>query len=148
MNAHIVGPGCSAAQAEVQVWSLAALPDGSGFISGSADKYIRVWSWARVDTEDDNDADGGQGAAGRRLTISQDTAISTGQDVLCVRVSPDGNLVAASLVSNVIKVCYYEVPAVACPHNMFAAYEHSFGLSSFPALWHVLAGTLAMLLLV
>lgn len=44
------------------VWSLAALPDGSGFVSGSADKAVKVWSWAVV-------AQKGDEAAGRRLKV-------------------------------------------------------------------------------
>ena len=27
------------------VWSLAALPDGSGFVSGSADHDVKFWEW-------------------------------------------------------------------------------------------------------
>lgn len=27
------------------VWSLALLPDKSGFVSGSADKTIKFWTW-------------------------------------------------------------------------------------------------------
>ena len=80
----------------MQIWSLDALPDGSGFVSASADKYIRLWRWTKV---------AGADGAAARLSIEQDKAINTGQDVLCVRVSPDGNLIAASLISNVIKVC-------------------------------------------
>jgi U3 small nucleolar RNA-associated protein 12 len=78
----------------MQVWSLDALPDGSGFVSASADKYIKLWKWTRVEDS----------GAAARLSAEQDKVINTGQDVLCVKVSPDGNLMAASLISNVIKV--------------------------------------------
>ena len=36
-------PSCSAHTGPV--WSLAALPDGSGFVSGSADHDIKFWEW-------------------------------------------------------------------------------------------------------
>jgi WD40 repeat protein len=78
----------------VQVWSLHALPDDSGFVSASADKYVKVWQWARVDAE----------GAVPRIGVELQKSVNTGQVVLCVRVSPDGNLVAVSLISNVIKV--------------------------------------------
>jgi WD40 repeat protein len=46
----------SEAAHEGAVWSLAALPDKSGFISGSADKTVKFWEvreglsdWWRVD---------------------------------------------------------------------------------------------------
>lgn len=81
-----------------QVWSLAALPGGKGFISGSADQSLKIWHWESA---------AGEGPA-QRLGITEAAAINTGQDVLCVRVSPDGKLVAASLISNVIKVFYLD----------------------------------------
>jgi U3 small nucleolar RNA-associated protein 12 len=80
----------------VQVWSLAELPGGKGFISASADHYLKFWEWGATQGDD--------GTGATRVTVSQTKAINTGQDVLCVRVSPDGKLVAASLISNVIKV--------------------------------------------
>jgi U3 small nucleolar RNA-associated protein 12 len=78
----------------LQVWSLHALPDGSGFVSASADKYVKVWEWTRVDAEGE----------APRIGVELQKSINTGQVVLCARVSPDGNLVAVSLISNVIKV--------------------------------------------
>ena len=30
------------------IWSLAALPDGSGFVSGSADHDVKFWEWEIV----------------------------------------------------------------------------------------------------
>lgn len=39
------------------VWSLALLPDRSGFVSGSADKTVKFWTWASV-------AAGGEGSEG------------------------------------------------------------------------------------
>lgn len=77
----------------LQVWSLDGLPDRTGFVSCSADGYVKVWKWAA----------GEDHAA--RLTLEEALSINTGQDVLCVRLSPDSKLLAASLISNVIKVC-------------------------------------------
>ena len=30
------------------IWSLALLPDGSGFVSGSADHDVKFWEWEIV----------------------------------------------------------------------------------------------------
>ena len=73
------------------------MPGGSGFVSASADKTLKMWAWGKV-------ANGEECVP--RLTITADKSVSTGQDVLAVRVSPDGHLIAASLISNVIKVQY------------------------------------------
>ena len=34
------------------VWSLAQLPDKTGFVSGSADKTVKFWQWSVVVTSD------------------------------------------------------------------------------------------------
>lgn len=77
----------------LQVWCLDPLPDRTGFVSCSADKHVKVWKW---DTADESSSE---------LSITEDVSINTGQDVLCVKISPDSKLIACSLVSNVIKVC-------------------------------------------
>ncbi len=38
------------------VWSLAALPDGSGFVSGSADHDVKFWEWEIVTETAQGDA--------------------------------------------------------------------------------------------
>ena len=48
------------------VWSLAALPDGSGFVSGSADHDVKFWEWEIV-TET---TEGGSGCVGCTLDTS------------------------------------------------------------------------------
>lgn len=112
------------------VWSLALLPDKSGFISGSADKTIRFWTWAVTEapqaaTEDNAAADGskkkkrkqanevesaavGTGGVVRQLGFKETRELEMSDDVLCVRVSPDGRLLAASLLDATIKVYYVD----------------------------------------
>jgi U3 small nucleolar RNA-associated protein 12 len=141
------------------VWSLALLPDKSGFVSGSADKSIRFWTWTVVeqqeaqagaggsgnyqdnddnddqdkggrsakrakrnssktgraqqdDDDDDNAGDGGQVGVMptvlRHLGFEETRRLDMADDVLCVRVSPDGRLLAASLLDATIKVYYID----------------------------------------
>lgn len=52
---------------------------------------MKLWKWAA----------GEEGSV--KLTATEELSINTGQDVLCVRLSPDSKLLAASLISNVIK---------------------------------------------
>ncbi|KAF8065837.1 wdr3 [Scenedesmus sp. PABB004] len=112
------------------VWSLALLPDKSGFVSGSADKTIKFWTWAVAGGDDDDEqaaaaaaakkkkkkkgGDGGEGGGeggaaapgARQLRFSETRSLEMADDVLCVRVSPDGRLLAAALLDATIKVYY------------------------------------------
>jgi U3 small nucleolar RNA-associated protein 12 len=112
------------------VWSLALLPDKSGFVSGSADKTIKFWTWAVTEVQQQQEsaaADDTAAAAGkkkkkgkedeaaaaemvvvRQLGFNQTRVLEMADDVLCVRVSPDGRLLAASLLDATIKVYYVD----------------------------------------
>lgn len=58
------------------VWSMAALPDGGGFVSGGADRKVVVWEWAVEE--------------GGGVTAHRARELELTDDVLCVRVSGDG----------------------------------------------------------
>ncbi len=126
------------------VWSVAALPDGSGFVSGSADKEVKFWEWDLVvpddssdEEEEDEDEDssdeeeeedggkkrkkqkskktkkqksgGGNGAPRPpQLSIAHSRTLTMTDDVLCVRVSPDGKLLAVSLLDSTVRVFFTE----------------------------------------
>lgn len=79
---------------EGAVWSLAALPDNTGFVSGSADKTVKFWQWSVVVGRD----------GAQSLRIVHVRTLRMADDVLCVRVSPDGKLLAVSLLDSTIKV--------------------------------------------
>ncbi len=108
------------------VWSLAALPDGSGFVSGSADHDVKFWEWEIVTETAQGDAGcaaasqwlphwflaqagiqlwvlfeescmralhaggGREEVTTRRLGIAHVRTLKMQEDVLCVRVSPNG----------------------------------------------------------
>jgi U3 small nucleolar RNA-associated protein 12 len=115
------------------VWSLALLPDKSGFVSGSADKAIKFWTWTVVTTpitevaaagdgeelptkkkgtkeggEGDQQQQQQQANVRRQLGVLCTRQLEMADDVLCVRVSPDGRLLAASLLDATIKVYYVD----------------------------------------
>lgn len=128
------------------VWSIAALPDGSGFVSGSADKEVKFWEWDLVvpsDSESDqeeeeqdseNDIDEEEGGSKKnkkrkkknkgkaaskqkngsqaprrpQLSIAHSRTLTMTDDVLCVRVSPDGKLLAIALLDATVRVFFTE----------------------------------------
>ena len=100
----------------MQVWSVMPLPDGSGFVSCSADHAVKFWEWEILG------ADAGQGgpSAGsggsRRLSARHARTLKMSDDVLCVRVSPDGRLIAAALLDSTIQVRH-------CPSQLLVAHR-------------------------
>lgn len=62
----------------------------AGFVSGSADHELKFWEWQLV--SGDAEAAGGSaaGAAARRLTVRHTRTLKMTDDVLCVRISPNG----------------------------------------------------------
>ena len=61
----------------------------SGFVSGSADKEIKFWEWAIVEQD---------GAQARQLTVNNTRTLKMTDEVLCVRISPNGMLRCAMLL--------------------------------------------------
>lgn len=84
------------------------LPDGSGFVSCSADHNVKFWEW-EVTTSAAAAANGaagnGSGSFGaRRLASRHVRTLKMADDVLCARISPDGRLIAVSLLDSTIQV--------------------------------------------
>jgi U3 small nucleolar RNA-associated protein 12 len=87
----------------VQVWSVVALPDSSGFVSCSADHDVKFWEWEV--TTDAPAAGAAAGPGARRLSARHVRTLKMADDVLCARISPDGRLLAVSLLDSTIQVC-------------------------------------------
>lgn len=82
------------------IWSLAALPDQSGFVSGSADHELKFWEWQLESTP----ADEGR----QRVILKHTRTLKMTDDVLCVRISPNGKLLAVALLDCTIKVFFLD----------------------------------------
>ncbi|KAK9840307.1 hypothetical protein WJX74_007274 [Apatococcus lobatus] len=81
------------------IWTLALLPDNSGLVSGSADHDIKFWEW-QVMEED--------GSGLRQLSLAHTRTLKMTDDVLCIRISPNGKLLAAALLDSTIKVFFLD----------------------------------------
>ena len=53
----------------------------SGFVSGSAAKEVKFWEWSIIGQQPDQ---------ARQLTINNTRTLEMTDDVLCVRISPNG----------------------------------------------------------
>lgn len=98
------------------LWSVAIQPDGLGCVSASADKEVKFWEFEMQVPEDDSDTDEehAEGAANGtskpqappQLALVHVRTLKMTDDVLCARFSPNGKLLALSLLDNTVKVFF------------------------------------------
>ncbi|WFD35664.1 beta transducin [Malassezia cuniculi] len=84
------------------VWSVIVHPNGLSAVTCSADKDVKFWDFEMVDGEQD----GGEAPSAQRLSLVHVRTLKLTDDVLCARFSPDGRLLAVSLLDNTVKVFY------------------------------------------
>ncbi|KAM5126578.1 WD repeat-containing protein 3-like, partial [Mantella aurantiaca] len=84
------------------LWSIAVSPDQRGFVTGGADKAVKFWEFELV-SHDDSEAQ-----SSRRLSVKQTRVLQMDEDVLCVRFSPDGRLLAVSLLDCTVKIFFVD----------------------------------------
>lgn len=84
---------------EGPVWSLQIRPDKTGLVTGSQDKDVKFWDFRLTDHQSD-------GSTTKRITLAHTKTLKMTDDVLCIRISPDGRLLAVSLLDTTVKVFY------------------------------------------
>jgi U3 small nucleolar RNA-associated protein 12 len=87
------------------IYSLQVRPDKRGLVTGSADKDVKFWDFDMID---DKSIDGNAQTRPKRLTLSHMRTLKMSDEVLCVKYSPDQNLVAVSLLDTTVKVFYHD----------------------------------------
>ena len=85
------------------VWGLAPLPDASGFVSCSADHTLKFWEW---EVRSQGEGQSSSKRLGAKLARTHEAT----DDVLCIRVSADGRLIAAALLDSTIQVMVLTLP--------------------------------------
>lgn len=88
------------------VWSLEIRPDKAGFTTGSADKLVKFWNFEFIE-------DGVK----KNLTATHTRSLKMSEDVLCIRHSPDGRMLAVSLLDSTVKVFFYDTLKFA--HSLY-----------------------------
>uniref|UniRef100_A0A8C4QVD1 Small-subunit processome Utp12 domain-containing protein n=1 Tax=Eptatretus burgeri TaxID=7764 RepID=A0A8C4QVD1_EPTBU len=79
------------------VWSLCLNPDKRGLVSGGADKAVKFWDFELLAQP---------GKTSRQLCLAESRCLLLDEDVLNVRLSPNGRLLSASLLDNTTKIFY------------------------------------------
>ncbi|KAJ7904416.1 WD-repeat-containing protein [Mycena olivaceomarginata] len=81
------------------IWSLQVRHDQQALVSGSADKDVKFWDFELKSPSPEN---------GRLLTLVHIRTLKMTDDVLSVRYSPNGKLLAVSLLDSTVKVFYQD----------------------------------------
>uniref|UniRef100_A0A0W0FCF7 Small-subunit processome Utp12 domain-containing protein n=1 Tax=Moniliophthora roreri TaxID=221103 RepID=A0A0W0FCF7_MONRR len=84
------------------VWSLHIRPDGTAMISGSADKDVKFWEFRHKEVDEESVQ------SGRMLSLTHYRTLKMTDDVLSVRFSPNGKLLAVALLDSTVKVFYQD----------------------------------------
>lgn len=79
------------------VWCLDLYPDQKGLVSGSGDKTVKFWDFDLVDRE-----------GTKNLVLVHTRTLEMAEDVLCVRITPNGKLLAVSLMDSTVKVFFMD----------------------------------------
>ena len=87
--------------AQCPVYTLDLRPDQKGFVSGGGDKEVKVWDFELVMIKEHEEA-----VPVRSLQIVLVKTLKLTDDVLAVKNSPDGKLLAVGLLDSTIKIFY------------------------------------------
>lgn len=88
---------------EKDIWSFQVSPDGKSLVTGSADKSIKFWQFKVIQEEVL-----GTGRKAPKLTLLHMRTLKVADDVLSVRFSPDGKLLAVGSLDNTVKIFFVD----------------------------------------
>lgn len=88
---------------EGAIWSLSLHPDGRSVVSGSADKTANFWNFKIVQEEIL-----GTARTTPKLKLVKARTMKVADDILSLKFSPDGKLLAVSLLDNTVKVFFVD----------------------------------------
>ena len=83
------------------VWALQVRPDGRGLVTGSADQSVKFFDFeVRQQPSETTEA------PTKTLALVHTRTLKMTDDVLSVRISPDGRLLAVALLDSTVKVFF------------------------------------------
>ena len=88
---------------EGAIWSLSIHPDGRSVVSGSADKSAKFWNFKIAQEEVL-----GTKRTTPKLKLVHSRTLKVSDDILSLKFSPDGKLLAVALLDNTVKVFFVD----------------------------------------
>jgi U3 small nucleolar RNA-associated protein 12 len=79
-----------------EIWSMALSADRKGFVTASADQTIKFWTFEPLKGQDEG------------WSVVHTRTLQLDEDALSVKLSPDGRLIAVSLLDSTIKVFFVD----------------------------------------
>jgi len=79
------------------IWGLSLSSDKNSFVSGSADHEVKFWDFELI--QDEN-----YSSASKRLSMTHTQTLKMSEEVLAIKYSPNGQLLAVSLLDSTVKV--------------------------------------------
>lgn len=83
---------------EKEIWSMCLTHDDRGFVTASADKSVKFWNFELVSS----------GGESKQLSVIHNRTLKLDEDALAVSLSPDGRLIAVSLLDSTVKVFFVD----------------------------------------
>ena len=77
-----------------EIWSMCLYADKKGFVTASADQTVKFWSFEALKAEG--------------WSVVHTRTLQLQEDALAVKLSPDGRLIAVSLMDSTIKVFFVD----------------------------------------
>ena len=77
-----------------EIWSMSLYPDKKGFVTASADQTVKFWSFEALKSDG--------------WSVVHTKTLNLQEDALSVKLSPDGRLIAVSLLDSTIKVFFVD----------------------------------------
>jgi U3 small nucleolar RNA-associated protein 12 len=96
------------------IWSIQLYPDGTGFVTGSADKRLKFWSFDVVSESAPKES---SLAAPKRLTVAHSKTFELTDDALACKFSKNGKYLAVALLDSTVKV--YAVDSMKLFHTLY-----------------------------
>ncbi|CAL1531432.1 unnamed protein product [Lymnaea stagnalis] len=81
------------------LWSIAAMPDKRGLVSGGADHDVKFWNYELVSDSKNN-------LQHKVLTLEHTRTLKMDEDVLCLKFTPDQRMLAVSLLDSTVKIFF------------------------------------------
>ncbi|EWC44934.1 hypothetical protein DRE_00993 [Drechslerella stenobrocha 248] len=97
---------------EKEIWSLQVHPDGRSVVTGSADKSAKFWNFEIVQEEVL-----GTTRTTSKLRLVHTRTLKLNDDILSLRFTPSGQLLAVALLDNTVKVFFTD--SLKLLHNLY-----------------------------